>query len=138
MTAPNARPHVVFDDSGLLLEQEWPVCSACGTDADHEDCERCGATGVVDHDCGEDTCCCADPVDNVPCDECGGAGAHWKCLGACGYIDAPPRLSIAPTTEEADWSGQTPPDVADLERQFTRDVHPLRDARHPRPQDQTP
>lgn len=30
------------------------------------------------------------------------------------------------------------PDVAALERQFTRDVHPLRDARHPRPEDTPP
>lgn len=26
------------------------------------------------HDCGEDTCCCLDPEDDVPCEVCGGRG----------------------------------------------------------------
>jgi hypothetical protein len=37
------------------------------------DCPRCGGEGMV-HDCGDDTCCCADKSPNVPCPDCGGQG----------------------------------------------------------------
>lgn len=37
------------------------------------DCETCGGTGEGQHDCGEDTCCCADPEPGV-CDTCDGDG----------------------------------------------------------------
>lgn len=40
-----------------------------------EDCGVCGGSGYV-HDCGEDTCCCADPEsqDMEQCPWCGGEG----------------------------------------------------------------
>lgn len=38
------------------------------------DCWNCGGEGYSYHDCGEDTCCCLDPEDNVVCDVCGGEG----------------------------------------------------------------
>jgi len=40
-----------------------------------EECWDCGGVGFY-HDCGEDTCCCADPdeQDMVPCRTCGGTG----------------------------------------------------------------
>lgn len=40
-----------------------------------EACFACGGEGEY-HDCGEDTCCCADPEtqDMYPCEECGGTG----------------------------------------------------------------
>jgi hypothetical protein len=41
-------------------------------DGEYVDCWDCGGEGVTHHDCGEDTCCCANPEDNVVCDTCGG------------------------------------------------------------------
>jgi len=42
---------------------------------DREECWACGGEGYY-HDCGEDTCCCADPESDelVPCQECHGRG----------------------------------------------------------------
>jgi hypothetical protein len=46
-----------------------------GTRAEEvEECSACGGTGFDGHDCGEDTCCCADPEDNIPCQFCNGTG----------------------------------------------------------------
>jgi hypothetical protein len=43
------------------------------------DCESCGGTGMTgEHDCGEDTCCCLNPEENVICDICEGAGGWDK------------------------------------------------------------
>jgi len=42
------------------------------------DCWNCDE-GFSSHDCGEDTCCCADPVDNVICDICKGKGGYEVC-----------------------------------------------------------
>lgn len=39
-----------------------------------EDCPNCAGTGFSSHECGEDTCCCLHPEDNVICDWCGGKG----------------------------------------------------------------
>lgn len=39
-----------------------------------EDCPNCGGTGYSYHNCGEDTCCCLEPEDNVVCDWCRGSG----------------------------------------------------------------
>lgn len=41
---------------------------------DYVDCYNCGGTGKSHHDCGDDTCFCLHPVDNVPCDICEGKG----------------------------------------------------------------
>jgi hypothetical protein len=41
---------------------------------DGVDCWHCFGEGGF-HDCGEDTCCCADPDEiTEPCPECGGSG----------------------------------------------------------------
>lgn len=42
---------------------------------DEEYCSRCDGNGFY-HDCGEDTCCCADPEvdDLVVCPDCQGTG----------------------------------------------------------------
>ena len=42
---------------------------------DHEPCWACDGEGFY-HDCGEDTCCCANPEEDDlwPCDECDGTG----------------------------------------------------------------
>jgi hypothetical protein len=44
-----------------------------GDEDDDVGCPTCGGDGIV-HDCGEDTCCCADKSPNVPCPDCGGQG----------------------------------------------------------------
>ena len=41
---------------------------------DWTECWQCGGEGVTHHDCGEDTCCCLNPEDNVRCDICYGKG----------------------------------------------------------------
>lgn len=38
------------------------------------DCWNCDGSGYMYHDCGEDTCCCAEPENNVTCDVCNGEG----------------------------------------------------------------
>jgi hypothetical protein len=41
---------------------------------DYVECWQCGGEGVSHHECGEDTCCCLNPEDNVICDICDGKG----------------------------------------------------------------
>jgi hypothetical protein len=41
------------------------------------ECWNCGGDLYVDHDCGEDTCCCLWPEDNVKCDICNGNGGWY-------------------------------------------------------------
>ena len=54
------------DDHGQYESGDWIECWMCGGDI------------YVDHDCGEDTCCCLYPEDNVVCDICDGAGGWYK------------------------------------------------------------
>lgn len=60
------------------MAYEGHPCPTCGSDMDWRDCERC-CDGFVGHDCGEDTCCCADPEDNVVCDICDGEEGWYVC-----------------------------------------------------------
>jgi len=59
-----------------------PMCPRCGSSVDWVTCWSCDGEGMSGHDCGEDTCCCADPVPNVPCDVCDGKGGWWSCLSS--------------------------------------------------------
>lgn len=43
-------------------------------DPDTMDCPDCEGSGLCGHDCGEDTCCCLNPEDNLSCAKCGGSG----------------------------------------------------------------
>lgn len=38
------------------------------------ECESCEGTGMSGHDCGEDTCNCSNPEDNLWCLTCEGTG----------------------------------------------------------------
>ena len=38
------------------------------------DCSQCDGDGWVEGDCGEDTCCCVDDHDLIPCQHCHGTG----------------------------------------------------------------
>ena len=60
------------------------MCPRCGCcEMIWYDCEHCGGTGFSHHDCGEDSCCCLYPEDNVRCDICEGEGGWWECIGRC-------------------------------------------------------
>lgn len=65
-------------------------CARCGSSMYREDCDGCGGTGYDGHDCGEDTCCCAYPDDNLPCDMCSGAGGWWVCMSSPDWCEAHP------------------------------------------------
>jgi hypothetical protein len=58
------QPDELMDDSDDPYDWEY-----------EEVCGSCYGEGYY-HDCGEDTCCCADPDDDElwACDECGGSG----------------------------------------------------------------
>jgi len=60
-------------DGGKLC----PRCGCC--EMFWEECEQCGGEGVDEHDCGEDCCCCLEPVDNMRCDTCQGKGGWNIC-----------------------------------------------------------
>lgn len=62
--------------------QEIPLCEKCGNELDWRECWNCGGECYSDHDCGEDTCCCLYPEDNVPCDICDGRGG-WRACRLC-------------------------------------------------------
>lgn len=51
----------------------------CGEEMDWIECENCGGEGFVGHDCGEDSCVCLEPEDNVLCDVCNGEGGWREC-----------------------------------------------------------
>lgn len=60
-------------NAGFITQQE-----ADGDIMDWIECWQCGGEGYSDHDCGEDTCCCLDPEDNVRCDVCNGKGGWHR------------------------------------------------------------
>ena len=68
-------------------------------------------SGYVGHDCGEDTCSCADPMENVVCDQCHGLGGWYTCLSSQEWCLANPRAGMEAierhTVEEFDLD--TPP-----------------------------
>ena len=54
------------------------LCPHCERPMEWRDCGNC-EEGFSQHDCGDDTCCCLDPEDNVICDVCEGAGGWTHC-----------------------------------------------------------
>lgn len=63
MTDPGAAVRMHSAD----CEDGWITCWLCVGEGD-------------EHDCGEDSCCCAEPDldDRWPCRECNGEGG-WPC-----------------------------------------------------------
>jgi len=57
---------------------EEAYCKVCNSDVLWHECENC-EDGYSDHDCGEDICCCLDPVPNMVCDICNGKGGWYVC-----------------------------------------------------------
>ena len=81
-----AGVYVTEQGEGVPGAREGDICPTCGCcSLVWEECEQCGGEGVDGHDCGEDTCCCRDPEENIPCRECGGRGGRLMCVGCCGY-----------------------------------------------------
>lgn len=70
----------------FLKANDKELCEQCGCcERVSEPCDQCGGDGVYGHDCGEDTCCCADPDEATEeCDLCGGRGYFMRCMGDCG------------------------------------------------------
>lgn len=96
--ATKARSHegTKVDAYSVIADQpprdgrEWECqCAHCGSSCDWHECQSCD-DGFDGHDCGEDTCCCARPEDNVPCDICGGDGGWWVCMSGGDWCDAHP------------------------------------------------
>jgi len=55
------------------------TCSEHGLTLEPMGCPECGGSGFCGHDCGEDTCACREPDDNLDCDCCGGDGMVVMC-----------------------------------------------------------
>lgn len=59
-----------FDDPEIQFADE--DCPKCTARMYMRPCSYCDEDGMVDHDCGDDTCCCLHPEPNVRCDFCRG------------------------------------------------------------------
>lgn len=70
--------------------EDGVYCARCGTYAEWRDCEECDGLGLLDHDCGEDCCVCANPEPNVPCEYCFGHGGWWECMNESDLCEAHP------------------------------------------------
>lgn len=62
-----------------------------------QDCQNC-EDGYSHHDCGEDSCACADPENNIVCD--------W-CDGECSSKWCPKSTEQNPCNPETDWDIDT-------------------------------
>jgi hypothetical protein len=50
------------------------------------ECDQCDEFGYSGHDCGEDTCMCRYPEDNIRCDYCFGKRGWYVCVDKeCNY-----------------------------------------------------
>lgn len=65
-------------------------CPRCGSSAAWEDCENCGGEGTDGHECGEDSCSCAFPEDNLVCEICNGTGSYAVCLSSADWCQSHP------------------------------------------------
>jgi len=63
------------------VSESADTCKTCGYETEWRDCYNC-EDGFSGHDCGDDTCCCLNPVDNERCDICDGKGG-WRVCGHC-------------------------------------------------------
>lgn len=65
-------------------------CGRCGSSIVFEDCPNCGGVGFTGHDCGEDSCCCLDPEENLACEICRGTGTFSTCLSSPKWCEGHP------------------------------------------------
>jgi hypothetical protein len=80
------RPPDEMYASDLELDVQ---CARCGSSVDAQRCEYC-EDGFDGHDCGEDTCMCRYPEDNVPCQYCGATGVWHICMSSPEWCEANP------------------------------------------------
>ena len=66
------------------------ACARCGGSVESVACYYCGGAGFSHHDCGEDTCACLHPEDNVTCAECGGSRYSAHCTNTPDWCEAHP------------------------------------------------
>lgn len=71
----------VCDQCKQLFDGLADICPDCrweyekdAPEFENEICTNCGGSGLAGHDCGEDSCCCLYPEDNMLCFYCEGAG----------------------------------------------------------------
>lgn len=79
-------------------------CARCGSSCEFLRCFNCGGEGYSHHACGEDTCCCLHPEDNVVCTWCAGTGGALHCISTPALCQADPlpgRESIESTALRA-------------------------------------
>jgi len=72
-----------------LIDTPWgkeAMCAKCGSSVMWKECWNC-RDGYSHHDCGEDTCCCRDPLPNVVCDICDGEGGWYVCINCNSKLD---------------------------------------------------
>jgi hypothetical protein len=65
-------------------------CARCGSSLGFEDCSQCDGDGFIGHDCGEDSCFCRLPQDNIPCNWCAGTGGYGVCISGEDWCQAHP------------------------------------------------
>ena len=71
--------------------REWDCqCARCGSSVCYWDCDSCGGDGYGYHDCGDDTCCCLHPEDNIVCGICDGHGGWYLCVSDSSYCETHP------------------------------------------------
>ena len=60
-------------------------------------CWNCRGDIFIGHECGEDTCVCLNPEENIPCETCDGIG-YW-------FIEDTPenRAKLDSATEEIEY-----------------------------------
>jgi len=70
----------------LQTEEEYvddtPTCKGCGDEMYWTDCWNCDEDGYSHHECGEDTCVCLYPENNVTCEFCEGKGGYYICINS--------------------------------------------------------
>lgn len=64
-------------------------CARCGSSVAWVECENCD-DGYTGHDCGDDSCCCRYPEDNVVCDRCLGRAGWYVCCSDAAWCEAHP------------------------------------------------
>lgn len=80
-------------------EDDIPWCADCQvTELTWWECETCGGEGYDGHDCGEDSCVCIYPEENIPCGVCAGRGGYWTCA-TCNERDRDDALASPPPGE---------------------------------------
>ncbi len=92
---PDTQHEVILRD--LVAFRGGVFCERCRCCEMHwRECEHCVGEGIDGHDCGEDTCCCLDPTDNMTCDVCMGNGGWWCC--GCDESGQHPQRATVPQT----------------------------------------